>query len=273
MDNRPVGIFDSGLGGLNSLKALRALMPNENIIYFGDTGRNPYGVRPAEELRIMARQDMELMAKLGAKAVIAACGTVSSTAGDILAGFRLPVINVIDASVQRLAQTASDAPLGIIATSASIKNGAFKRRLAALCPGREIIDIACQDFVQLIESGHTDKDDEMLAEAVARYLAPMREAHVGALLLGCTHFDFAADAIRAYLGRDTALISAAGCAAENMRDYLTAHALTGESAEAATEYYTSGSTSEFAAHAARFLGGDKEPTVHAASAEETEGLR
>ena len=103
MNNRPVGIFDSGLGGLSALRVLRQLLPEENIVYFGDTGRNPYGVRSPEELRRMAREDMELAASFGAKAIIAACGTVSSTAPDVLASFRLPVFNVIDASVAALA--------------------------------------------------------------------------------------------------------------------------------------------------------------------------
>lgn len=271
MDTRPVGIFDSGLGGLTALRALRSLMPNENIIYFGDTGRNPYGVRGSDELRVMARQDMELLAARGAKAIIAACGTVSSTAGDILAEFRVPVINVIDASALKLSRTPGDAPLGIIATGASIKSGAFKRRLQTLCPGREIVDIACQDFVRLIEDGHTDPGDALLRRAVESLLAPMREAHVGALLLGCTHFDFIAEALGDYLGRDVALVSAAGCAAEEMCAYLTAHGLTG--GEGTTQYFTSGSTADFAAHAARFLGHGIEDSVHPASADETEAAK
>lgn len=268
MDNRPVGIFDSGLGGLTSLKVLRELLPHENIIYFGDTGRNPYGVRPAEELRHMAREDMALLARFGAKAIIAACGTVSSTAGDLLAQFEIPAVNVIDASVRALAKQPGDAPLGVIATSASIKNGAFKRALAALCPGREIVDLACQDFVRLIESGHTAADDPLLCAAVEAYLAPMREKGVGAVLLGCTHFDFAAGAIKAYLGEDTALVSAAGCAAESMRELLVESGATG--GEGKTAFYTSGSTSEFAEHAARFLGYSVEGSVYTATAGETE---
>lgn len=268
MDNRPIGIFDSGLGGLTALKALQTLMPNENIIYFGDAGRNPYGVRPTEELRVMARQDMELLSRHGAKAIIAACGTVSSTAGDILAGFELPVINVIDASVLALSRTPGNAPLGIIATGASIKNGAFKRRLEALCPGREIIDIACQDFVRLIEDGHSAPDDALLRHAVESSLAPMRDAGVSALLLGCTHFDFVAEAIRNYLGRDVALVSAAGCAAEEMCAYLTAQGITGGAGR--VKYYTSGNAADFAEHAAHFLGHSIVGKVYTAYADETE---
>lgn len=268
MDNRPVGIFDSGLGGLNALKVLRALLPEENIIYFGDTGRNPYGVRPPEELRRMAQQDMRLLAEHGAKAIIAACGTVSSTAADVLAEFPVPVVNVIDASVNRLAAVEGNAPLGVIATSASIKNGAFKKRLSALCPEREIVDIACQDFVRLIESGHTQQDDLLLRTAIEQLLAPMRDKGVAALLLGCTHFDFVADAIKSYLGEDVVLVSAAGCAAEEMQTRLVAAGLTGVGGE--TTLYTSGNADEFARHAAHFLGESVQGRVYTAYAEKME---
>lgn len=268
MDNRPVGIFDSGLGGLTALKVLRELLPDENIIYFGDTGRNPYGVRSAAELRCMAQQDMELLAQHGAKAIIAACGTVSSTAGDVLDAFRLPVVNVIDASVKRLAAVEGDAPLGIIATSASIESGVFKKRLSALCPGREIVDIACQDFVRLIESGHTDAADELLCAAVERLLAPMRDKGVRALLLGCTHFDFVAEAIKKYLGEEVVLVSAAGCAAEDMQNKLLSADITGTGGH--TTLYTSGNAEEFAHHASHFLGESVDGRVHTAYAEKVE---
>ncbi len=265
MDNRPVGIFDSGLGGLSALRVLRQLLPEENIVYFGDTGRNPYGVRSQTELRRMAQEDMELAASFGAKAIIAACGTVSSTAPDVLAAFRIPVFNVIDASVAALAAVPGDAPLGVIATSASIRNGAFKRRLRELCPGREIVDGACQDFVRLIEHGHTDEHDPELTAAVEEYLAPLRARGICALLLGCTHFDFAGNAIRNYIGRDVRIVSAAGCAARSMSDYLKVHALTGTGGT--TEYYTSGSADSFAANAGALLGEDIAGHVHTASAE------
>ena len=265
MNNRPVGIFDSGLGGLSALRVLRQLLPEENIVYFGDTGRNPYGVRSPEELRRMAREDMELAASFGAKAIIAACGTVSSTAPDVLASFRLPVFNVIDASVAALAAVPGDAPLGVIATSASIKNGAFKRRLQALCPGREIVDAACQDFVRLIEHGHTDENDAELIAAVEGYLAPLKARSVCALLLGCTHFDFAEHAIKIYIGRDVRIVSASGCAAQSMCGYLREHDLLG--AGGTTEYYTSGSAESFTANAGALLGQNIAGHVHTASAE------
>jgi glutamate racemase len=254
MDNRPVGIFDSGLGGLTSLRELRKILPNESIIYFGDTGRNPYGTRPVEQLRRMAQEDMELLEKLGAKAIIAACGTVSSTAPDVLAAFRLSTFNVIDESVRVMAEMPGDAPFGVIATDASIRSGAYKRRLNEICPGREVIDIACQDFVRLVEEGHTADDDPLLDEAVERYLAPMREKHVCALLLGCTHFDFAAGAISRYLGADVVLVSAGGSAAHSMKRYLEENDMLGS--DGSELFYSSGSGTDFAVHARNLLGRD-----------------
>lgn len=252
MDNRPVGIFDSGLGGLTAVTALRALLPGESIVYFGDNGRNPYGLRSVQELRRMAQEDLELAASFNAKAVIAACGTVSSVAGDVLANFRLPVFNVLDASTAKIAKTPGDAPLGVIATSASIKNGAFERRLRTLCPGREIVAAPCQDFVRLIESGHTSPEDEALRESVEESLAVIKERGVCALLLGCTHFGVISEAISAYLGAEVELVDAAACAAGSMAEYLIANDMCAGRGE--ESYYTSGDPASFEHYASALLG-------------------
>lgn len=266
MDNRPVGIFDSGLGGLTAAMALRELMPDENIVYFGDTGRCPYGTRAPEELRRMAKEDMEFLAAHGAKAIIAACGTVSSTAPDVLSDFRLPAVNVIDASVAAAAAIPGDAPIGIIATSASIKNGAFKRRLASLCPEREIIAAACQDFVRLIEQGHSAPDDGQLKAAVRDSLAPIKDAGAGILLLGCTHFGLITEAIADYMGKDVCIVDAARCAARDMCSLLTLRGLAGQGAR--EEYYTSGSAEGFAKLASKLLGRGISGLVRCAAAED-----
>ncbi len=252
MDNRPVGIFDSGLGGLTAVRALRALLPNEDIIYFADSGRVPYGARPAAQLRRMAVQDMDFAASRGVKAIIAACGTVSSNAPDLLDAYPVPVFGVLKTSVRAISLLAGDAPLGIIATEASIKSGSFAGALSPLCPGREIISIACPDFVPLIESGHSAADDEQVQAAVERYLRPMKEAGIGALLLGCTHYGIIEGAISAFLGRGTQLVSASDCAARAMCDYLLQNGLTGGRGQ--EEFYTSGSVQEFCRMAGLFLG-------------------
>lgn len=251
MDRRPIGVFDSGLGGLTAVSVLRELMPEENIIYFGDTARMPYGKKTVAQLRRMARQDMELLKSFDVKVILAACGTVSSTASDVLASFDVKVFNVVDAAVEKAAETQGDLPLGIIATEASIKSGVFKRKIAALCPDRELIDIACQDFVKLIESGHTKADDEAVRSSVEGYLKPMKERVVSALLLGCTHFGYLSEAISGYLGENVQLISASECAAEKLRDHLVLHDMTG--GEGIIQYITSGDKAQFAALASGLL--------------------
>lgn len=250
MDIRPIGIFDSGLGGLTAAQALRQLLPDEDIIYFGDTARNPYGTKSPAQLRRMAGQDMELLAERGVKAIIAACGTVSSTAADILAAFPVPVFNVVDPAVEAMARI--DGPLGIIATAASIENGALKRKLSALCPGRLIVDRPCQDFVRLIEQGKTSPADGEVMEAVESSMAGLKAAGVRAVLLGCTHFGYMGDAIRAYMGQDIRLISASHCAAQRLANYLTENSLTGGAGREC--YYTSGDADTFCAMASRLMG-------------------
>lgn len=252
MDNRPIGVFDSGLGGLTAVKAIRQLLPDENIIYFGDTARMPYGVRTPEQLKRMARQDLDFAADCGAKAVLAACGTVSSTAGDVLAAYPLPVVGVMLPGIRALTREAENGHVGVIATDASIKSGVFSAEFHKLCPGKSLLSIPCQDFVTLIESGHTECGDPLLDEAVARYLTPLRDAGVTSLLLGCTHFGIIAEAILACVGRDVRLISASEAAAQELCTYLTANELTG--GEGRERFFTSGSTEEFARRASIFLG-------------------
>lgn len=252
MDNRPIGIFDSGLGGLTAVIALRKLMPDENIVYFADSARVPYGAKSREELLIMAKQDLDFVASLSAKTIIAACGTVSSNAAHILESYQLPAYGVLKPSIEVMSRVPGEAPLGIIATAASIRAGAFRQALAASAPGRQIIDLPCPEFVPLIESGHIHPEDPALRRAVELALAPAREDGIAALLLGCTHYGIIETAIRDYLGRDVRLVSASDCVAEKACRKIRSLGLTGGSGQ--TYYYTSGPAEEFSAAASALLG-------------------
>ena len=252
MDKRPVGFFDSGLGGLTAVSAFQKLMPGESIVYFGDTARNPYGTRSVEQLKHMAEENLAFLERFQVKAIIAACGTMSANVPEVLAQSRVHVENVLTPSVSAMAAVPGDAPLAVIATEASIRSGAFTQAIASRCPGREIVSVACQDFVRLCESGHTDPSDGELKEAVQRLLAPIRASRCTALLLGCTHFGLIEEAIGQYLGEEVSLISASECAAGSMRRYLTENALTGGDGQAA--FYTSGDVSDFEKKAGSFLG-------------------
>lgn len=258
MDNRAIGFFDSGLGGLTAVRALQKMLPDENIIYFGDTARMPYGARPAEMLRRMARQDLDFVAARGVKCILAACGTVSSTAPDVLGAYPVRTFNVLESTVREAAKYA-DAPIGVIATAACIRSGAFQRALAAACPGTAVAAVACPAFVPLIESGRFSPGDGELRRAVAEYLTPIREAGAATLILGCTHYGLIEEAIRSFLGEDVRMVEAAGCAARELADWLRANELTG--GERAERYLTSGSAEEFRALSTVFLGRDVRGTV------------
>ena len=248
MQNRPIGIFDSGFGGLTALKRLRELMPDEDIIYFADSGRMPYGGRSEAELR----QNMDFLMARDAKLIIAACGTLSSVAEDVLQSRGVPVVGVMRPGIQRLAALPGDGPLGIIATQASIRSGRFKALLQSLCPGREIIDIACPKFVPLIESGHISPDDTELQAAVAEHLAPMRDRGLSGLLLGCTHYGIIAESISRFLGGELRLIAAAESAAEDACQYIKRENI--PSGSGRLRLCTSGGRDEFYAFASAFLG-------------------
>ena len=169
MDDRPIGIFDSGFGGLTAVRALRAICPEEDIVFFADNGRAPYGGRPLHQLRTMAHQNLSVAASCGAKLIFAACGTLSSNAADILAAYPVPAFGVLDAAVAEIAREESGAPIGVIATEATIRSGAFERALHAACPGRAVYSAACPAFVPLIESGRAEPDDPKLRRAVEYY--------------------------------------------------------------------------------------------------------
>ncbi len=250
MDNRPIGVFDSGLGGLTAVRELRRMLPDENIVYFGDTGRMPYGGRPREQMRVIARQNIAFAESFGVKTILAACGTISSNAQDILAQNSTRAVGVLTPGVELLA-AAGRKRLGVIATKTSIESGAFQAEIGRLAPDAQLTALACPEFVPMIESGHYLPSDPQVTEVVARSLAPLRG--VGALLLGCTHYGLIAGAINAYLGEDVILVGAADASAQCLARYLREHDMLAASG-GSESYYTSGSTADFEALAPVMLG-------------------
>src|SRR5438477_9271240 len=185
-------MFDSGFGGLTVARALIDLLPDEDLVYFGDTGRYPYGPRDLDEVREFARQiTAMLVASHDVKMVVAACNTASAAALDLLRfEFDVPVVGVIDPGVRAALQASRNGRLGVIGTVGTISSGAYQRSVRAQRAPVTLVCAACPGFVALVERGDTDSDQCLvLAE---RLLSPLRSDHVDTLLLGCTHYPFLA---------------------------------------------------------------------------------
>jgi len=225
VDDRPIGMFDSGFGGLTVARALIDLLPSERLVYVGDTGRYPYGPRSLDEVRGFAEQITDfLVHDQGVKTVIVACNTAAATGLDLLqARVDVPVIGVIDPGVRALARATQSGRVGVIGTVGTVGSGAYQRAVADLAPQLELTCAACPGFVEFVERGDTRSDQ--VAVLAERLLAPVREAKVDALLLGCTHYPFLARTISDAVGRDVVLVSSADETAFEVRARLLGTAL------------------------------------------------
>lgn len=206
MDNRPIGVFDSGLGGLTAVRRLQEMLPNEDIVYFGDTGRVPYGTRSEDTILRYATEDCQLLLDKGVKFIIAACGTVSSVARSVLDSLPVPAIGVVEPTASAAAAATKNGRIGIIGTAATIRSASFEKALLAINPNLSITAVPCPLLVSLVENGWIQPGDEVTTPAVRRYLQTIKEANVDTLILGCTHFPLLAPIIQAELGEHVKLI-------------------------------------------------------------------
>ena len=206
MDRRPIGVFDSGLGGLTVVRRLLEQMPDEDIVYFGDTGRVPYGTRSESTIRRYTQEDAAFLLSKGVKYIIAACGTVSSVASDVLKALPVPAIGVVEPTARAAVNATVNGRIGIIGTAATVRSGSFTQQLQRLNPAVCVTAVPCPMFVPLVENGWIDPQDEVAIAMVRRYMEPIKEARVDTLILGCTHFPLLAPIIQRELGDDVTLI-------------------------------------------------------------------
>jgi glutamate racemase len=202
-------MFDSGFGGLTVVRALIDLLPAEDVVYFGDTGRYPYGPRDLDEVREFARQITRFLVEgHDVKMVVVACNTASAAALDLLHfEFDVPIVGVIDPGVRAAIATSSNRRIGVIGTVGTISSGAYQRAVHSQRAGVELTCAACPGFVEFVERGEVESEQvHVLAE---RLLAPVLHADVDTLLLGCTHYPFLARTIGDVMGRDVVLVSSA----------------------------------------------------------------
>ena len=253
---KAIGVFDSGMGGLTCVAEIMKLMPNENIIYFGDTARVPYGNRSRETILEYARQDVNFVKKHDVKMIIAACGTVSSAVGQAKDfGGGVPFTGVVIPAVQAACAATRSGRIGVIGTAATIRSGAYGKAIRTIRQDAVIIGNACPLFVPLVENGITDKDDIVVKTMVSRYLEPIKRENVDTLILGCTHYPLLRDAIAEYMGESVKLIySGAEAAKYTMNMLAMNNMLSSRSENGHVTYFTSDSKELFESNAHAFIG-------------------
>jgi len=258
MDTRPIGVFDSGMGGLTCVRQMIRLLPGEDIVYFGDTGRVPYGGRSVETIVRYARQDVAFLRSFDLKAIVIACGTVSTTALDVLkAENDLPILGVVQPAAKTAVKASPSGNIGVIGTKATIRSGAYEAAIRALLPEAALTVKACPLLVPLVEDGRVHRGDLVTERVVEEYLEPVKAAGVDTLVLGCTHYPLLMDVISDYMGSGVTLIDSGEEAARAAAALLgKGDQLNDPERKGVRRYYASDSAADFAATAALFLGKD-----------------
>lgn len=244
--NLPIGVFDSGLGGLTVAREIMKLLPRENIVYFGDTGRVPYGTKGRDTIRKYALQDERFLLSHDVKMIVAACGTVSSVAADTAEVLPVPFVEVVSHSVHAAVEATKNGKIGILATSATIGSGAHKKQILELLPSAQVIESAGTLLVPIVEEGWTTLDDAVAIETLQRYLKPMIVAGIDTLILGCTHFPVLSDIIRKVLGDAVTLINMGEATARAIEKSLEqSNSLNDGTTTAEYKFYASDKTETF----------------------------
>ena len=255
MDTRPIGVFDSGLGGLTAVRELRQLLPSENIIYFGDTARVPYGGRAAEILLKYARQDVRFLRSHDIKAILVACGTVSTTAlPQLRQESDIPILGVVEPACRRAAAVTRNRRVGLIAPAASVRSGAYQRSLRQLDPDIAVTAKACPLFVPLVENGRFRRGDVVIETVAREYLEPLRREGLDTLILGCTHYPLIKSMIGEFMGRNVVLVDPAKTAAHHLERILSERGLKADHPAGQAHFYVSDAPDGFVQTADLFLG-------------------
>ncbi len=254
-DSRPIGVFDSGLGGLTVLRELERLLPNENIIYFGDTSRVPYGTKSDETIRTYALQDERFLLSRDVKYIVAACGTVSAVAADTANELPVGFMGVVENAVIDAVNTTNNKKIGVIGTNATINNGAHERLIKSMLPDATVVNVGCPLFVPLVEDGWYSAEDPVVLGVTSKYLKPIIDAGCDTIILGCTHYPILMEAIRKTVGNSVALINMGVSTARAVRNELKLRDLLNEdNAPAVRELFVSDKTPAFRQVAEILLG-------------------
>ncbi len=257
MNQAPIGIFDSGVGGLTVARAIIDQLPHESIIYLGDTANSPYGTKTIPDVRRLALEVMDQLVEMGVKMLVIACNSASSAVlrdarERYTEGKGIPVVEVIQPAVRKAVSTSKNGRVGVIGTNATISSKSYDDAFAAAL-NLEISSAACPDFVDFVERGETS--GEALLEVARGYLQPLKEKDIDTLVLGCTHYPLLTAAIGFVMGEGVNLVSSAEETARDVFRVLTEHQLLAPNETSPSyRFLSTGSKQEFELLAKRFLG-------------------
>jgi glutamate racemase len=219
MKNKPIGIFDSGVGGLTVVKQIFRRLPNEEIVYLGDTARVPYGTKSPETIKRFAVENADFLMKFKVKLIVVACNTVSSTSMDILREkFSIPIVGVIKPGAEKAVQITRNNKVGIIGTYTTVKSKAYEKEIRHFSRDVETASKACPLFVPLVEEGWLK--EEITFSIVKKYLKPLMAKKIDTLILGCTHYPLLKSVISKVIGKEVKIIDSASSVADEVHNIL-----------------------------------------------------
>lgn len=254
MDNRPIGVFDSGYGGLSVLKELKKVLPDENYIYFGDNKRTPYGSQDKDTIIKYSEEVVEFLVEKGAKIIVLACNTVTANALDFLENtFNIPIIGIISTGAEVAIKESQNKKIVVLATESTIKSGVYKNTLKNIDNNVKVESISCPKLVPLIEKG--DSRDEEIYKAAKEYYSKINIKNFDTIILGCTHYPHILDIIEDVFGKNIIYVNPAVKLSEKISKYLEISNLRSSANNIGNiDFYTSGELSQFIKNGSFYYG-------------------
>jgi glutamate racemase len=262
-DTRPVGVFDSGVGGLTVLQEIHRQLPRESTIYVGDTERCPYGPRPLREVKQFSFEIMRFLMSREVKLVVVACNTATAAAlTDIRKSFPIPVVGVIRPGAEAGALASRNRKIGVVATAGTVKSRSYFDNIKDINPAAEVWEQACPEWVDLVEAGKALAPETR--PLVRKYLAPLQAKGIDTLILGCTHYPLLREPVEAVLGPDVTVVDSATTTAAATRLILEVNRLENEAGGCQHELWSTSPAAHFREIAERMFGAELPPvqTVH-----------
>lgn len=251
----PIGVFDSGLGGLTVVKDLLEYLPNEDIVFFGDTARVPYGGRSRETITAYVREDIDFLMKHNVKAVVIACNTADSMArAAVESDYDVPMVGVVIPAAKKAAAVTKNGLVGVIGTKATVESRAYETAMAEFAPQVKVFPVACPLLAPLVEEGRFRRGDPVVDRVLSDYLEPLKAKGVDTLILGCTHYPLLYNSIAAIMP-ETELICSGPASTEALIDLLDRNGLRNNSGKPGSiQYYVSDAPARFAENGGKFIG-------------------